>query len=255
MLHQAAEELASAMHRIAAWSNDYPELRHASKGLVKLPPVFLGGTNGDPSEGKQNLVAMVKTLADYQTEGLTLNELPERYASYGGKVKGDEIGTRRIHNWMHQVAFAVRAAMIDLQEPDQAPREVAAKVLHMLDDASLVFVAKANNEYRPLRYASQDTKKRWLHDEVMQNKKGVEHGAYGARITDDEWCQHGVGMQYRVAHATLKHSIEQLVQQANALDQSGRFSDADAIDTALGRINKSAGCFDGVSSETVEEMN
>lgn len=44
-LHAQAKEIAKVMHRIAAWSNDYPELKKKSANLIKLPPVFLGGDN------------------------------------------------------------------------------------------------------------------------------------------------------------------------------------------------------------------
>lgn len=244
-LHAQAKEIAKVMHRIAAWSNDYPELKKKSANLIKLPPVFLGGNNGSPSDGRKNLEAMIKVLADYQLSGLTLNELPQRYASYGGTVKGDEIGTRRIHNWMHQVAFGIRAAMIEMNddEGDEAIR-VASNVAEVLEQSPLVFVAREGNEYRPLRYASRDAKERWLCEEVVQQRLGTNYNSYGAQITDDEWCQNGVGMQYRVAHSSLKSSIEKLVRQAQKLDQLGQYTEADTIDEALSKIQRGSNVLD-----------
>jgi hypothetical protein len=244
-LHAQAKEIAKVMHRIAAWSNDYPERKKKSANLIKLPPVFLGGDSGEPIDGRKNLEAMIKVLADYQVSGLTLNELPQRYASYGGTVKGEEIGTRRIHNWMHQVAFGIRAAMIEMNddEGDEAIR-VASNVVEVLEQYPLVFVAREGNEYRPLRYASRDAKERWLCEEVVQQRLGTNYNSYGAQITDDEWCQNGVGMQYRVAHSSLKSSIEKLVKQAQKLDQLGQYTEADTIDEALSKIQRGSNVLD-----------
>ena len=253
-LHLQAKELAAAMHRIAAWSNHYADKRRNSPCLIKLPPIFLGGVSGNPKEGQKNLEAMVKTLADYQSDGLTLNELPTRYASYGGHVKGDEIGIRRIHNWMHQVAFGIRAAMVDMCDAQNTQSAVVTSVLDGLDNAPLVFVARSGNEYRPLRYASKATKERWIRDEVKQRRAGVNYNNYGAQITDDEWCQNGVGMQYRVAHSSLKDSIDKLVAQAHILDNCGKYDEAETIDEALCRMERGAHTLDGIQSE-IEETN
>lgn len=244
-LHTQAKDIAKVMHRIAAWSNDYPGLKKKSENLIKLPPVFLGGNNGEPADGRKNLEAMIKVLADYQLSGLTLNELPQRYASYGGTVKSAEIGTRRIHNWMHQVAFGIRAAMIEMSDDkgDEAIR-VASSVAEILEQSPLVFVAREGNEYRPLRYASREAKERWLCEEVVQQRIGTNHNNYGANITDDEWCQNGVGMQYRVAHSSLKNNIEKLVRQAHKLDQMGKCAEADAIDSALSKIQRGSNTLD-----------
>lgn len=254
LLHTQAKELAKVMHRIAAWSNEYPEQKKSSASLIKLPPIFLIGTTGSQEEGKKNLEAMVKTLADYQTDGLTLNELPGRYASYGGTVKGEEIGTRKIHNWMHQVAFGIRAAMVDIYDDNSSATNVAYSVTNMLDNAPLVFVARAGNEYRPLRYASADNKERWLRDEIMQRRAGTNYNNYGAQITDDEWCQHGVGMQYRVAHMSLKDGIDKLVKEASLKDQRGEYEEADVIDKALRRIQSGSHKLENFHNDYTEEL-
>lgn len=252
-LHAQAKDIAKVMHRIAAWSNDYPELKKKSANIIKLPPVFLGGNNGDPADGRKNLEAMIKVLADYQLSGLTLNELPQRYASYGGTVKSAEIGTRRIHNWMHQVAFGIRAAMIEMNDNDDDAIRVASSVAEILEQSPLVFVAREGNEYRPLRYASRDAKERWLCEEVVQQRTGTNYNSYGAQITDDEWCQNGVGMQYRVAHSSLRSSIEQLVKQAQKLDQNGHYVEADTIDEALSKIQRGSNILD-IFNDTQEAI-
>jgi len=252
-LHAQAKDIAKVMHRIAAWSNDYPELKKKSANIIKLPPVFLGGNNGDPADGRKNLEAMIKVLADYQLSGLTLNELPQRYASYGGTVKSAEIGTRRIHNWMHQVAFGIRAAMIEMNDNDDDAIRVASSVAEILEQSPLVFVAREGNEYRPLRYASRDAKERWLCEEVVQQRTGTNYNSYGAQITDDEWCQNGVGMQYRVAHSSLRSSIEQLVKQAQKLDQNGHYVESDTIDEALSKIQRGSNILD-IFNDTQEAI-
>ncbi len=241
------------MHRIAAWSNEYPALKRKSANLIKLPPVFLIGSDGSTLSGKKNLEAMIKVLADYQVSGLTLNELPQRYASYGGASKSAEIGTRRIHNWMHQVAFGIRAAMVSMYDDSVADaREISVQVVQELDKFPLVFVAREGNEYRPLRYASNDAKERWICEEVIQQRSGTNYNNYGARITDDEWCQNGVGMQYRVAHSSLKTSIEKLVKQAQKLDLSGHYDDADTIDEALSKIQRGNNALNTFNNEIQE---
>lgn len=253
-LHAHSKEIAKVMHRIAAWSNDYPELKKTSANLIKLPPVFLGGSNGSPAEGRKNLEAMIKVLSDYQLSNLTLNELPQRYASYGGTVKSSEIGTRRIHNWMHQVAFGIRAAMIEMNDNNEDTQKVASAVTQILDKYPLIFVAREGNEYRPLRYASSDAKERWLCEEVAQQRSGTNYNSYGAQITDDEWYQNGVGMQYRVAHSSLKNSIENLVRQAQKLDQMGKFVEADTIDEALSKIQRGSNVLDTFNND-IQEAN
>lgn len=253
-LHTQAKEIARVMHRIAAWSNDYPELKKRSENLIKLPPVFLTGTDGSPACGRKNLEAMIKVLADYQLSGLTLSELPQRYASYGGTVKSAEIGTRRIHNWMHQVAFGIRAAIIEMHDDNgEDAMRVASNVADVIEHSPLVFVAREGNEYRPLRYASRDAKERWLCEEVEQQRIGTNYNNYGAQITDEEWCQNGVGMQYRVAHSSLKSSIEKLVKQAQKLDHTGRHNEADTIDEALSKIYRGSNVLDTFND--IQETN
>lgn len=254
VLHAQAKEIAKVMHRIAAWSNDYPELKKKSANIIKLPPVFLGGNDNSPVDGRRNLEAMIKVLADYQLSGLTLNELPQRYASYGGTTKTADIGTRRIHNWMHQVAFGIRAAMIEMHDNDANEQEVATVVAHALEQSPLVFVAREGNEYRPLRYASREATERWLCEEVVQQRTGTNYNNYGAQITDDEWCQNGVGMQYRIAHSSLKNSIESLVKQAQVLDQMGKYGNADTIDEALSKIHRGNNNLD-IFNNDIQEAN
>lgn len=236
------------MHKMAVWSNEFPRMKQASSGTIKLPPVFLGGSGSDPKEGLKNLEAMVKTMLDYceGKEELKLADLSARYAQYGGTVKNNEdIGLRRIHNWLHQVAFGVRAALLKSQmerHGGDTRRAVEATASLMLtEDAPIVFVAKNENEYRPLRYASRENCVRWLVDEARQIKSGVGASGYGARVTDEEWVQNGVGMQFRSAHTELKRGLNDMVEEAKNLDQQGRFAEADALDETLSRMMQSIG--------------
>lgn len=231
------------MHKMAVWSNEYPDMKKVSAGTIKLPPIFLGGASGDPKEGLRNLEAMVKTMLDYSEgkEELKLADLPTRYAQYGGTVKNNEdIGLRRIHNWLHQVAFGVRAALLQREMKryggDSRKAVEATANIMLSEDAPLVFVAKNDNEYRPLRYASRENCVRWLADEARQIKSGTAASDYGARVTDEEWVQNGVGMQFRSAHSDLKRGLSEMVEEARNMDAQGRFAEADAIDEALSRM-------------------
>jgi hypothetical protein len=233
---------------MAVLSNEYPQMKKASTGTIKLPPVFLGGASGDPREGLRNLEAMVKTMVDYfeGADELKLADLPARYAQYGGTVKNnDDIGLRRIHNWLHQVAFGVRAALLRREmerHGGDARRAVEATADVMLSEGTpLVFVAKNENEYRPLRYASRENCVRWLADEAKQMRTGANAAGYGAKVTDEEWVQNGVGMQFRSAHSDLKRGLGEMVEEAKKMDAHGRYAEADAIDEALSRMLHSIG--------------
>ena len=91
-------------------------VRLASDALFKLPPVFSNTNHDKYGNGKKNLVAMIKTISEYNNnKSLTLNDLPSIYNINGGLPDLTIKDMRKVHNWTNQVEFGLRAAMIYLE--------------------------------------------------------------------------------------------------------------------------------------------
>jgi hypothetical protein len=257
-LSDHAEALADKMHELAVWSKSHPNSQRFQRGLLKLPPVFSSEKHGDP---RGNLVAMIKTLADYEEseEGLKLAELPMRYNEHGGMPAMEERDLRKVHNWLQQVSFGVRAAMIarEIEQPtaDLAHLDTPERVYQLLFAACprRVFVTyAADNRYelKPLRYADANAKRRWLKQEYAQlsGQRTVTAGTFGARPSQEEWDVFGLRGQMRTVFSSVSSQIEELVKQAESLDSEGRYDEADALDFRLKQLSRSLEGFEQVQA-------
>jgi len=251
-----AEALADKMHELAVWSKAHPNSSKFKRGIFKLPPVFSSDKHGDP---RKNLIAMIKTLADYEESDAApkLAELPSRYNQYGGGPELNEKDLRKIHNWLQQVGFGIRAAMLinEMENPTESMShlDVPERVFHMLfaNHPRRTFVTYASDnkyELRPLRYADSKAKLRWLKEEFAQlnNKRVITAGGFGVRPTQQEWDTFGLRGQTKTALASVNSQIDNLVGQAKALDFEGKFTEADILDFKLNQLSKNLEGFDQV---------
>jgi hypothetical protein len=244
---RAAEETASVVLALAA-----PK-RFAGKGsaytpLLKLPPVFTGGGGGKYGDPKRNLVAMVRTLSEYEIgKAERLSDLPSLYNAHGGLPSMGEDSLRRVHNWSQQVAFAVRAAAIERERRAGADREAGIRRVYERLFGSeggsrrTAFVAYATDspyQLRPLRYATREAILRWIGQEWDQREAGCAGADYGARPTPQEWESFGLKGQTRPLSASVHHELARLVAAALAEDDTGRYSQADLIDRQIAAIEK-----------------
>jgi hypothetical protein len=257
-ISQNAQMLADAMHEIAVWSKTHPNAQRFAKNLLKLPPVFTSDKYGDP---KGNLIAMIKTLSDYEEsdESLTLSDLPKRYNEYGGTPNLEEKDLRKVHNWAQQVSFGIRAAMLDkeisnptngTESDDPAERIYQLLYANCPKRAFVTYASDNRYELKPLRYADDAAKKRWIKQEYTQltENKIVTAGAFGARPSQQEWDAFGLRGQIRTAFSSVSAQIEELVKKAEVLDSSGKFSEADNLDLRLKHLSISLEGFEQLSA-------
>lgn len=248
-----AEALAETIHGLTQWSKSHPNARRTALALFKLPPVFTAVADSKYGNGRKNLEAMIKTLADYEEgEDLTLAELPKRYNAYGGQPGLSDRDLRRVHGWLQTVSFAVRAAMLEQEDRSERtasarPRNsVASRVAKRLfgGETKRTFVTHAPGsryEMKPLRYASQDAIERWISQEYAQRlacKRGDEI-IYGAQPTEAEWDAFGLRGQTRTLMAQIQTEIETLISEAAMHDRAGQFQEADALDYRLKQMKRS----------------
>jgi len=260
-IRQDVERLADTMHEIAQWSRSHPNYKKFSRGFVKLPPVFLVDDEKHGS-GRENLIAMLRVLADYE-EGAEdgnyprLQELPERYNEYGGKPLLTGRDMRRVHNWIQQLSFGVRAAVLEDEiKGGNTGSSIAERVYGRLYEdchrRSFVTYAPDNKyEYKPLKNADREAKLRWIAQEVEQ-RRSMRRGrvaAYGARPTEQEWERFGLmGQPVRTACTQLQADLDELVKLASTLDNLGRYSEADEIDEKISRISAELNLWDAVGT-------
>ena len=254
-----AVKLAETMHELAQWSKSHPNSKKFDVGVLRLPPFFSVEKNGI-----RNLVAMIKTLADYE-EGFgngvypTLAELPERYNVHRGTNELTEKDIRKVHNWLQQVSFGVRAAMVELEfrqirtasvDGNGVAERVFQKLYANNERRSFVAFSPDNKyELKPLRRATNDAKKRWIQQEIDQRFAGVSEGEqYGARPNILEWEVYGLKGHVKTACAEIRAQFESLSRRAQQLDREGRYEDADALDTTLVQMSKSLDYFERLES-------
>jgi len=246
-LFNKAEHLADVILSLTQ-KNDK---RFASKtpvGLIKLPPVF---TKDDIKYGepKKNLTAMIKVLAEYE-EGSetgnypTLNELPSRFNHHIGNSQLEDKDMRKIHNWLQQISFAVRAAMIYDEIKNSNDVKIVAKKIYddlYRDNTKRAFVTYSfDNKYelKPLRYASETAKLNWIEQEVKQikNWNNNSNELFGARPTPVEWEHYGLKGQSKSVTSAIRTQIDTLIKQAAIYDHLGQHEEADAIDNRINTL-------------------
>lgn len=237
-IYDNAESLADSMHRIAHWAKNHPNSQKHTLGVIKLPPVFATDDNG-----YKNLVAIIKTLAEYEDgcqdgSSLTLQELPDRYNHNGGLPKLASSDLRKVHNWLHQVSFAIRAAAIDhaLDSGAEDADEIASMVLSNLYSnekrAFVTFSSDNKYELKPLRYANQDAKRGWIVQEVKQ-RLAHNISEYGAKPNFVEWKLYGHKGHSKIVDSAFAEELTALIKEAAELDKVGKYEEADMIDVKL----------------------
>lgn len=237
-IYANAESLADSMHRIAHWAKTHPNSQKHTLGIIKLPPVFATDENG-----RSNLVAIIKTLAEYEDgcvdgSSLTLQELPDRYNHNGGMPKLASSDLRKVHNWLQQVSFAIRAAAIDhaldngMNDADEIASIVLSNLYSNEKRAFVTFSPDNKYELKPLRHANADAKKGWIAQEVKQ-RLASDTSEYGAKPNYVEWKVYGHKGHNRVVDAAFAEELTALIKQANVLDGDGKYEEADMIDIKL----------------------
>ncbi len=258
-INSQAELLAEVIFDIVQWPKSNHNYRRFASNLVKLPPIFLGNDQKH-GEGKRNLVAMIKVVSEYE-EGdpqgnyPTLTELPARYNSYGGMPVMSEKDMRKVHSWMQSVSFALRAAILDQELKKSNSRdEVVQEVYKRLyaNNPRRAFVTyAANNRYeiKPLRYASEDAKRRWIAQELDQ-KQSINMDVYGAQPSLHEWEAYGLRGQSKTACAAISDKIDEIIQCAEVMDQQGRYAEADALDYRIAQMIQSLQDFERLEHQS-----
>ena len=245
---RANEELASAILALAV-PRRIAGASYSEQPLLKLPPVFTGGGNGKYGDPKRNLIAMIRTLSEYESgKAERLSDLPSLYNSHGGMPEMGVESLRRVHNWSQQVAFAVRAAAIEQERRGGVSREIGTRRVYdrlfgpdpvRRKTAFVAFSPDSSYQLRPLRYATRDAIQRWISQEWDQRQAGITGNEYGASLTAQEWESFGLKGQSRPLSASVHQELARLVTAAQDEDAAGRFSQADLIDRQITAIEKS----------------
>lgn len=250
-LYAHAESIAKTMHELTHWSRTHPNSKKYHKNLIKLPPVFLldSEKNGN---GFKNLVAMIKTISEYEDgdeNGVfpKLNDLPSLYNKNGGYPLLSKKDLRKIHNWVQQIGFGIRAAIMEQEEnkplfDDWSKLTVPERVFRRLyahgERRSFITCSPLNkNEYKPLRYADDEVKLRWIAQEYEQ-RKHKKTLKYGAIPTKQEWESYGLsGQVVKKSKNQLKQEIAVLLKIAEKHDISGEYKQADEISRRINKMN------------------
>jgi hypothetical protein len=245
-----ADELATLMRGLCQGGTPGKRTASDAPGLIKLPPVFT--SDGKYGDSQRNLVAMIRTISDYEdgTNGgdrPTLSDMPALYNAHGGMPKMSEREMRKVHNWMQQVSFGLRAAVMEQEERSPSmglehlsvPERVARR-MYSDQQSRRVFVTYASDnryEIKPLRYAGMDAIKRWVAQEYAQ--KAAQSGGYGAQPTQHEWDVYGLRGQTRTICSAIQGRIQRMLTSASEMDGGENFRDADRMDARLAQMSKS----------------
>lgn len=247
-----AESIAKTMHELAQWSKTHPNSRKYNRGLIKLPPVFLQNSDKH-GDGFTNLVAMIKTIGVYEDGDEngnypTLSELPSLYNKFGGLPYLEDKDFRKLHNWVRQVGFGIRAAIMEQEDKKPlfndwvnftVPERVYQRLYRHNERRSFITCSQHNpNEYKPLRYADEQVKMKWIEQEYQQRKSRKKNEKYGAKLTEQEWREYGLsGQQGKQIRKQLENGIQHLLELAEKYDNSGRYEQADAITHRINKMN------------------
>jgi len=251
-LSAQAEEIAKIMHELAQWSKSHPNSRRYTKNLIKLPPVFLSNSEKH-GNGLDNLVAMIKTIGEYEDGDANgcqprLADLPALYNKHGGSPELSEKDLRKIHNWVQQVGFGIRAAIMEQEERSplfddwrklSVPERVYRRLYAHNDKRAFVTCSPRNkNEYKPLRYADRDVKLSWIEQEYEQKKTKRMSAKYGAKPTAQEWKDYGLsGQPIRQMRRQIEEKVSELLCMAQKHDNNGEYEQADAITSRINKMN------------------
>lgn len=261
-LSNHAESIAETMHELAQWSKSHSNSKKFNRNLIKLPPVFL--LNSEVyGNGLHNLVAMIKTIGEYEDGNENgcfpkLAELPAIYNKYGGKPELTNKDLRKIHNWVQQVGFGIRAAIMEQEEKkpmfeDWSKLSVAERVyrrLYMHNDRRSFVTCSPNNknEYKPLRYADDNVKLKWIEQEYVQKKNKKTTIRYGAQPTPQEWKDYGLsGQPVTIVRNQIKQQISVLLNLAKKHDLAGEYEQADIITRRINKMNADLAALENIN--------
>jgi len=248
-----ANELAKIMHEISHWSKTHPNAKKYSRALIKLPPVFLTSSNKH-GNGLNNLVAIIKTICAYE-EGLDngeyprLVDLPAIYNGYGGLPALTEKDYRKVHNWVQQVVFGIRVACTRTQNAQPlfndwnslpVPERVFRRLYAYNPKRPFITCSMDNkNNYKPLKYADDAVKRKWIEQEYVQKKNKKMHASYGAKPTYQEWRDYGLSGQVgRQVKNQIQKQIGELLILAEEYDKAGEYEKAESITSKIHKMNQ-----------------
>jgi hypothetical protein len=251
-LQAHAESIAKTMHELAQWSKAHPNSRKYHRNLIKLPPVFLLN-NDSHGDGLQNLIAIIKTIGDYEDGDINGNypklaDLPDIYNAYSGKPVLSNKDLRKIHNWVQQVSFGIRAAIMEQEEQKPlfadwdkftTPERVFRRLYLHNHRRSFITCSPTNkNEYKPLRYADETIKMKLIEQEYEQRRNKKSSTKYGAKLTNQEWQQYGLsGQPVRHMRKEIEEKISVLLTLAEKHDIDGEYEQADGITQRINNMN------------------
>lgn len=228
-LKQNAVALANTIYSICIWNKKNTRQASVSKNLIKVPPIFLY-----PEDGKRTLVALIHTIDDYNNKSLTLKELPSHFNKYCGKTIIGNNDLRKIHNWIQQINFGLRAATILYEinkNPNSTKLAIASSVhKNLCWEDGFSYVIREENEYKPLKYASRPVILKWLEEEVNQI---TNNQVFGAQPSDEEKELYGVRKHNDNIYGEAEENVHQLLKEAKAKDVQGDYTMADTYDCFL----------------------
>lgn len=206
---------------------------HSSKARCKLPPAFTASAK-NPEQAKLNLVVILQLWHQYECSKhkLNLKDMPALYNEMGGlpKIKAHQF--RTFHNWLLQVHFVLRAALIHyIMNIGYSPEAAAQWVYNTLyENLAKHYVAKIDNAYRPMKYATYEFVLQWIYEECLQQQKKQKHGAYISQKSLELYACNG-----KIKHANdkMRTKIANMTQLAYDLDKNGMGKEADKVDQKL----------------------
>lgn len=240
-----AEEFANIILSLSMTTRNATSGHGTINPLIKLPPVFTKGYSkyGDP---KRNLIAMIRTLSEYsEGDAERLTALPLLYNQMGGLPLLNEDSMRRVHNWLQQVGFSVRAAAIEKER--QSGCDIESGVRHVFEKlygknikkgVFVTFAPNSSYQLKPLRYANRDAICRWITQEWQQRDAGLVGTQYGATPTPEEWESFGLRGQLKAPYYSITQAIKRLSSQAYLEDVMGNYNQADHFDRQIITISQ-----------------
>jgi hypothetical protein len=244
-LHSEAEALADIIIKLSTGADK-------NKKILKLPPVFTANNHKKYGDGKRNLIAIIKCSADYEDlkKNYKLNQVIEKYNSYGGKPELTFQDLRKVHNWLQLINYILRIALME-KFNDQPDTKIVDEIVKTLFTSTRrAFVAHPDGkkyELKPLKYADVKTISKWISIEL--NKKRAGDIPFSYEPSQREWELYGLRGQTKTAYNSLMKDIHNLVKKARTFDESGEHNQADVIYDKLVSMQKSLEQITNIISE------
>jgi hypothetical protein len=95
------------------------------------------------------------------------------------------------------------------------------------------------NNYKPLKYAEDSVKIKWIEQEYYQKKNKKMHVSYGAKPTYQEWRDYGLSGQVgRHVKNQIQKQIGELLILAEEYDKVGEYDKAESIANKIHKMNE-----------------